>query len=381
MMIGQCTVSSPCGYRTYILIVICPREHHLLWQSPSCWVQMQMPLTTQNTTLSHWCMSLSFVPQCSKGRKIVGEWSLTSALSRAPQWESGLTCVNLKAHINKWAIRKSLTWRFLNPQSYRRCHLTSDHSSLGSVPSEMLSFHLGEDISTSQSTIMPLSLFSMIFFLRSIELLHRYRHSPNKVLNAPVSSYSVFMALILIYIRWLSTAIYHNLSFLKLPLLHMLPFFLSNFDISMVPGAMASGFKFDVCIACVVPLFCKYILSCHSMWHMSNCDKYHVILNLLSWVSCQCHCPLPLAPLPLGTLSLMQTELDLSDDALQESDYDGGSDSGSYLLWPFVPLVVSPQKRWQWSTFSDCTSSNHYYGSSVCFPYIYCTFSPAYNRF
>ena len=43
----------------------------------------------------------------------------------------------------------------------------------------------------------------------------------------------------------------------------------------------------------------------------------------------------------------MQTELDLSDEALQDSDYDGGSDSGSYFLQPFVPLDVrvSPQKR------------------------------------
>ena len=30
-----------------------------------------------------------------------------------------------------------------------------------------------------------------------------------------------------------NTIIYHNLSFLELPLLHMLPFFLSNFDVSM----------------------------------------------------------------------------------------------------------------------------------------------------
>jgi hypothetical protein len=67
----------------------------------------------------------------------------------------------------------------------------------------------------------------------------------------------------------------------------------------------------------------------------------------------------------------MQTELNLSDDALQESDYDGGSDSGSYLLRPFVPFTVSPQKRRQRSTFSDRTSSNRYYGSGVSFPYIY----------
>jgi len=211
MTIGQCTVSSPCGYRTYILIVICPREHHLLWQSPSCWVQMQIPLTTQNMTLSHWCMPLSFVAQCSKVCMIVGEQSSTSVLSRAPQWESGLTCVDLKAYINKWAVRKSLIWRFLNPWSYRRCHLTSNRSSLGSIPSEMLFFHPGENILTHQSTMMPLSLFSMIFFLASLgstELPHRYQYSPNKALNTPMSSYSVFMALILIYIRWLSIAIY-----------------------------------------------------------------------------------------------------------------------------------------------------------------------------
>jgi hypothetical protein len=66
----------------------------------------------------------------------------------------------------------------------------------------------------------------------------------------------------------------------------------------------------------------------------------------------------------------MQAEFNLSDDALQESDYDGGSDSGSYLLRPFVPLAVSPQKRRQRSTFSDHTSSNRYYGSGVRFLYI-----------
>lgn len=84
--------------------------------------------------------------------------------------------------------------------------------------------------------------------------------------------------------------------------------------------------------------------------------------------------------LSLSTFSSMQTELDLSDDALQDSDYDGGSDSGSYFLQPFVPLDVrvSPQKRRQRSTFSDRTSSHHYYGSGVRFPYRY-AFSPAYR--
>jgi hypothetical protein len=51
-----------------------------------------------------------------------------------------------------------------------------------------------------------------------------------------------------------------------------------------------------------------------------------------------------------------------------ESDYDGGSDSASHFLKPFVPLVVSPQKRRQRSTFSDRTSSNRHYGSGVSFP-------------
>ena len=51
MAIGQRTVSS-CGYQIYILIVICPREPHLSWRSPSCWVQMEIAPTTQNTTLS-----------------------------------------------------------------------------------------------------------------------------------------------------------------------------------------------------------------------------------------------------------------------------------------------------------------------------------------
>lgn len=75
-----------------------------------------------------------------------------------------------------------------------------------------------------------------------------------------------------------------------------------------------------------------------------------------------------LAPLSLATLRAM--ELDLSDDALQESDYDAGSDSASHFLQPFVPLAVSPQKRRQRSRsiFSDRISSNRHYGPGVCFP-------------
>ena len=70
-------------------------------------------------------------------------------------------------------------------------------------------------------------------------------------------------------------------------------------------------------------------------------------------------------------------ELDLSDDAYPESDYDGGSDSASHFLKPFVPLVVSPQKRRQRSTLSDRTSSNRHYGSGVSFPCLYMPCPPA----
>ena len=74
---------------------------------------------------------------------------------------------------------------------------------------------------------------------------------------------------------------------------------------------------------------------------------------------------------------LNSMEFDISDDELQlhESDYDGGSDSASQLLKPFIPLGVSPQKARrglqqfrQRSILSDrdLGSSNRYYFSSVC---------------
>lgn len=70
-------------------------------------------------------------------------------------------------------------------------------------------------------------------------------------------------------------------------------------------------------------------------------------------------------------------EFDISDDGLHESDYDGGSDSASQLLKPFIPLGVSPQKARrglhigqqprQRSILSDrdLGSSSRYYLSSV----------------
>ena len=90
-----------------------------------------------------------------------------------------------------------------------------------------------------------------------------------------------------------------------------------------------------------------------------TCDNYY------------CLSTAPLSTLSLGTLRAM--ELDFSDDAIhdtfQESDYNGGSDSASHFLKPFVPLT-SPQKlkQHQWSIFADHTSSNRHYGSSVWFP-------------
>ena len=99
-----------------------------------------------------------------------------------------------------------------------------------------------------------------------------------------------------------------------------------------------------------------------------TCLTVTTITNWWSVFRVTVRCAFLLAPLSLGTLRAM--ELDLSDDALQESDYDAGSDSASHFLKPFVPLALSPQKRRQRSRsiFSDHTSSNRHYGSGVCFP-------------
>ena len=113
-----------------------------------------------------------------------------------------------------------------------------------------------------------------------------------------------------------------------------------------------------VVVGCITRLCTTY----HEYYFLIvQCDVTTIMLSCLST-----------APLSLGTLRAM--ELDFSDDAIddtfQESDYDGGSDSASHFLKPFVPLAVSPQKlkQCQRSIFADRTSSNHHYGSNVQFP-------------
>ena len=79
-------------------------------------------------------------------------------------------------------------------------------------------------------------------------------------------------------------------------------------------------------------------------------------------------------------MSSLEIDFDISDDALRDSEYDGGSDSASQLLRPFIPLGASPQntrrqpqpRARQRSILSerDLGSSKHYYVSSVCFPCI-----------
>jgi hypothetical protein len=65
-------------------------------------------------------------------------------------------------------------------------------------------------------------------------------------------------------------------------------------------------------------------------------------------------------------------DFDISDDPLQESDYDDGSDSASHLLRPFIPVSPRRQQPRQRSILSDRehSSSSRYYLSNACFPCI-----------
>jgi hypothetical protein len=94
-----------------------------------------------------------------------------------------------------------------------------------------------------------------------------------------VSSYNIFMALILMYIRRMSIVVCY-LSFLEL-LLNMLPFSIASLcSLALLPVVVR--------VCCLNSLYVPSLRIYLRTFNVT-CDKYHVILNMVSYIRVNCY--------------------------------------------------------------------------------------------